>query len=60
MLVLSFFFGNLGLHRFYAKKPITAVLMLITIGGFGFWWLVDVVTIALGRFKEKNGQFIRI
>ncbi len=45
-LVLSIVFGSLGVDRFLMGKIGTGVLKLITFGGFGIWWLVDVVLIA--------------
>jgi TM2 domain-containing membrane protein YozV len=45
-LILSVVFGSLGVDRFLMGKIGTGILKLITAGGFGIWWLVDVVLIA--------------
>ncbi len=58
VLILSFFFGMLGAHRFYTKKIKTGLLMLFTLGGFGIWYLFDLGTILLGKFKNKKGKKI--
>ncbi|MGQ1910773.1 TM2 domain-containing protein [Marinifilum sp. RC60d5] len=59
MLLLCFFLGSLGVHRFYAGKIGTGVLMLLTLGGFGIWTLIDFIIIAVGSFKDKEGLYIK-
>jgi TM2 domain-containing membrane protein YozV len=54
-LLLSWFFGYFGAHRFYANKYGTAVLMILTLGGFGIWWIVDLILIAVGSFRDSKG-----
>jgi PGF-pre-PGF domain-containing protein len=56
-LVLSFFLGGLGVDRFYLGYTMLGVLKLITAGGLGVWWLVDLVLIATGRLKPKDGEY---
>ncbi len=48
----------LGLHRFYAGSIGTGVLFLITVGGIGIWWVIDIFTIIQGNFKDGFGKFI--
>jgi TM2 domain-containing membrane protein YozV len=55
-LILSIFLGSLGVDRFYVGKIGTGILKLITFGGFGIWWLVDLIMIASGSFKDKQGN----
>ena len=45
-VLLAFFLGNLGIHRFYVGKIGTGLLMLITLGGFGIWYIIDIVLIS--------------
>jgi len=52
-LLLCFFLGWLGVHRFYVGKIGTGVLMLLTAGGGGIWWLIDIIIIACGSFRDK-------
>lgn len=59
MLLLCFFLGSLGVHRFYAGKVGTGILMLITLGGLGIWTLIDFIMIAIGSFKDKEGRYIK-
>ncbi len=54
-LVLCFFVGTLGIHRFYVGKVGTGILMLVTVGGFGIWTLIDFIMIAIGKFSDKQG-----
>ncbi|WP_067866118.1 NINE protein [Neptuniibacter marinus] len=58
-LLLCFFLGVLGVHRFYVGKIGTGILMLLTLGGLGIWSLVDFIMIAVGSFKDKNGHTIK-
>ncbi|MDH3476286.1 MAG: TM2 domain-containing protein [Rhodospirillales bacterium] len=58
-LLLCFFLGALGVHRFYVGKIGTGILMLLTLGGLGIWALIDFVVIAVGSFKDKDGRVIK-
>jgi hypothetical protein len=43
--VLSVFVGYLGLDRFYLGDFYLGIAKLSTLGGFGFWWMYDIVRI---------------
>ena len=58
-LLLCFFLGAFGVHRFYVGKIGTGLLMLITLGGLGIWTLIDFIIIAVGSFKDKEGRLIK-
>ena len=45
-LLLSIFFGSLGVDRFMMGQVGLGILKLITAGGCGIWWLIDVILIA--------------
>ena len=49
---------GLGLQRFYVGKIGTGILYLITLGGFGIWFLIDLVMIIVGSFKDKQGRVL--
>ena len=51
-LILSIF----GIDRFYLGYIGTGILKLITCGGFGIWWLIDLIMIATGKLKPKDGS----
>ena len=56
--LLLFFLGVFGAHRFYVGKIGTGILQLVTLGGLGIWWLVDLIMMLTGNFKEKGGEKI--
>lgn len=55
-LILSIFLGELGIDRFYLGYIGTGILKLITCGGFGIWWLIDLIMIATGKLKPKDSS----
>lgn len=59
-LALCAFLGGLGVHRFYNGKIGTGIMMLITFGGFGIWYIIDLIIVAVGGFKTKDGKVISI
>ena len=48
-----------GAHRFYAGKIGKGILMLLTAGGFGIWWLIDFIILLCGNFKDNDGNLIK-
>ena len=56
-LVLSWPFGA---HRFFLKRYASAILFIITIGGFGIWWIIDFILIVTGSMKDDRGQVVKI
>ncbi|MHC4685600.1 MAG: NINE protein [Planctomycetota bacterium] len=58
-ILLCFFLGVLGAHRFYAGKTGTGLLQLFTFGGLGVWVLIDFIMIVTGKFTDKQGLPIK-
>jgi TM2 domain-containing membrane protein YozV len=56
--LLCFFLGIFGAHRFYVGKIGTGLLQLFTLGGLGIWWLVDLIMLVSGEFRDKEGNRI--
>lgn len=57
-LLLCFFLGGFGVHRFYVGKVGTGILQLITLGCCGIWTLIDFILIAIGDFTDSEGKRI--
>ena len=55
-LILAIF---LPVHRFYVGKIGTGILYLITFGGFGIWYIIDIVMIILDKFTDKEGRKLK-
>jgi hypothetical protein len=56
VLVLCLIVGGFGVHRFYVGKVGTGILWALTGGLLGIGWLVDVIVIASGQFKDSQGR----
>ncbi|MDR2734091.1 MAG: leucine-rich repeat protein [Spirochaetota bacterium] len=48
----------LGVHRFYVGKIGTGILYLCTLAGLGIWYIVDLIMIITGKFKDGKGLLI--
>ena len=59
VILLCFFFGGVGVYRFFVGKIGTGILMLITLGGFGIWALVDFIIIVTGNFTDSDGRMVK-
>lgn len=57
--LLAIFLGFFGIDRFYIGRTHSAILKLVTLGGFGCWWLSDIILIASDYRKDAKGQPLR-
>jgi hypothetical protein len=54
-LLLSFFFGVLGVDRFYLGHVGVGLGKLFTFGGLGVWALIDFILVATKNVKDGQG-----
>lgn len=52
-ILLSIFIGSLGIDRFYIGDVGLGIGKLLTAGGCGIWWLIDIFLI-VDATKQKN------
>lgn len=52
---LSLTLGFLGADRFFTGRYATGALKLVTLGGLGLWWVIDLVIVMAGglRYNER-------
>jgi TM2 domain-containing membrane protein YozV len=55
-LLLCFFLGVFGIHRFYTGHILIGVIQLLTLGGCGIWVLVDFIMILTGAYTDAEGR----
>ena len=53
---LCLLLGFVGAHRFYVGKVGTGIIWLLSGGLCGIGWLLDLIVILCGGFKDKAGQ----
>ena len=54
--LFAWLLGYLAIDRFYLGKIGTGILKLITVGGFGLWYLIDLILVLAGGQHDKHGR----
>lgn len=56
-LILVYFVGVMGAHRFYLGYTGIALIQLFTLGGCLIWTIIDLVMIITGDLKPKGSEY---
>jgi hypothetical protein len=57
-LLLALLLGPFGGHRFYVGRVRSGVVMALTLGGAGIWYLYDLIVVAAGGFHDAEGRLV--
>lgn len=55
-LLYSILLGFLGMDRFCLGQTGTAVGKLLTLGGIGIWWIIDVILLVTNNLLPEDGS----
>ena len=55
-VLLSIFVGQLGIDRMYLGYVGLGIFKLLTLGGLGIWWIIDLIMIATRKLGPADGS----
>jgi hypothetical protein len=56
VILLCYFFGIFGVHRFYLGKIMSGIFMILTFGGLTIWCCIDFVRAVTAPFTDSKGR----
>jgi TM2 domain-containing membrane protein YozV len=57
--LLSYLAGKFGADRFYLGQTGLGIAKLLTCGGFGIWWIIDMCMIGSGNVTDNEGNSLQ-
>ncbi len=55
-LLLAWFLGGFGVHRFYTGYIGIGIAQLLTLGGLGLWAFIDWICICFNNYNDADGK----
>ena len=58
-ILLCWFLGFFGIHRFYLGYGGIGVIQLLTLGGFGIWVVIDFIRLLTGSLSPPDFEWLK-